>query len=124
MKIPQDTLYAIDKIVRLKLKEEELAFPMKSSHHSTSEIKEITEQTESEEDLPRLASPNNEDNFVTPPTRISAIPRFWAKSADARSYSSKKLQEQNAMGFDEWYFRKETEKKLKQKLINKVKMDL
>jgi len=66
-------LYAIDKIVRMKLKEEDF----KLNHVPTpSDSEAIPEQEAETDDIPIKTDGEQEsdENFVTPPTRISAVP--------------------------------------------------
>lgn len=71
---------------------------------------------------------HNDDIFVTPPTRVSAIPRFnrsssavgdFGRASWALNYDSTKT-----INYDDWKLRKETEVWLKEKLISKVKDDI
>lgn len=68
----------------------------------------------------------NDDIFVTPPTWVSAVPWFWANSAEDFGRASWALQYDSwkELNYDDWKLWKETEIRLKEKLIKKVKDDL
>ena len=110
--VPQKTLYCIDKIVRLKLSEEE--FKLAKPNFPT-ESESIPEGEANSEDIPEMVRSPEEEKYVTPPTRVSRVPRFRSHSQDGSEG------DRSGMKFEEWFFKKETERKLKEKLIKKVK---
>jgi len=51
--------------------------------------------------------------YETPPQRVSNYNKYWNKSEDSINLTQ-----------HDWLFMKETEKKLKKKLVHKVKQDM
>ena len=129
--IPDDLLYKIDKIVREKLKEESIRFTKLDSNSLIKEEENENTSTDYQlEGFPLLQETpivqHNDDIFVTPPTRVSAVPWFRSTSADGYWKASRALNYEStwSINYDDWKLWKETELRLKEKLISKVKDDI